>query len=122
MGTRSLTFTYDEHENTLMCMYRQFDGYPEGHGAELADIINDTENNGMECLSASIIAKLKKGVGGIYLFPTDTDDAWQEYEYHVYKDRVEVLTTYRGPKNIFTGSFQEFKSFCKNEVKEVANA
>ena len=121
MGTRSLTFTYDDGEGTIMCMYRQFDGYPEGHGRELAEIITTTENNGMECLSASIIAKLKKGLGGIYLYPSDSDDCWQEYEYHVYKDRVEVFNkpfNYESP--LFKGSYDEFKSFCC--LEEVANA
>jgi len=36
MGTRSLTYVYDNKE-PLVCMYRQFDGYPSGHGKELAE-------------------------------------------------------------------------------------
>ena len=34
MGTRSLTYVYDDYSvNTpIMCMYRQHDGYPTGHG------------------------------------------------------------------------------------------
>jgi hypothetical protein len=36
MGTRSLTFVYDGDE-PMINMYRQFDGYPSGHGSELAD-------------------------------------------------------------------------------------
>ena len=31
MGTRSLTYVY-ENEAPIICMYRQFDGYPSGHG------------------------------------------------------------------------------------------
>jgi hypothetical protein len=26
-----------------MCLYRQFDGYPSGHGVELADFLNKIE-------------------------------------------------------------------------------
>ena len=39
MGTRSLTYVYDDYSvNTpIMCMYRQYDGYPTGHGAELSE-------------------------------------------------------------------------------------
>ena len=39
MGTRSLTFVY-EGEKPIVNMYRQFDGYPSGHGAELAEFLN----------------------------------------------------------------------------------
>ena len=38
MGTRSLTFVYEENK-PIINMYRQFDGYPEGHGAELAEFL-----------------------------------------------------------------------------------
>jgi hypothetical protein len=101
MGTRSLTFVKDgdlKSKNTI-CMYRQFDGYPSGHGVELAEflagyvIINGIGSNlpkkcanGMDCLSAQIVAhfKNKSPLGGIYLCPTDTKDAGQEYEYTVF--------------------------------------
>ena len=39
MGTRSLTFVYDGKE-PMINMYRQYDGYPQGHGKELADFLN----------------------------------------------------------------------------------
>ena len=39
MGTRSLTFVYDG-EQPIINMYRQFDGYPSGHGQELAEFLN----------------------------------------------------------------------------------
>jgi hypothetical protein len=114
MGTRSLTFTYDNQEGTIMCLYRQYDGYPEGHGNDLAEILNTTSNNGMECLSASIVAKLKTGAYNVYLYPSDTDDAWQDYEYHVYENRVEVFTHPLGVSEpIFKGTYQEFQEFCK---------
>ena len=38
MGTRSLTFVYEDNK-PIVNMYRQFDGYPEGHGQELADFL-----------------------------------------------------------------------------------
>jgi len=47
MGTRSLTYVY-EGETPIMCMYRQFDGYLEGHGQELANFLNElTVGNGI---------------------------------------------------------------------------
>ena len=43
MGTRSLTFVYEKYgqiQKPVVNMYRQFDGYPKGHGAELAEFLN----------------------------------------------------------------------------------
>ncbi len=119
MGTRSLTFTYHNSEK-IMCLYRQYDGYPEGHGKELAEILVTTESNGMECLSASIVAKLKEGLGNIYLYPTSVKDAWQDYEYHVYEDAVDVIKTYPQRHSIFAGSYSEFMEFCKSKQTEEA--
>jgi len=77
MGTRSLTYVYDVGE-PILCMYRQFDGYPSGHGAELADfllpidLINGFEiadqgrkaANGMGCLAAQLVVHFKSDAGG----------------------------------------------------------
>jgi hypothetical protein len=125
MGTRSLTFVYDDNRKVL-CMYRQFDGYPSGHGRELATFLNDFVDvvngirigdtrkiaNGMGCLAAQLVANFKAGVGGFYLYPTSTKDAGQEYEYHVYAEKVVVKETYDNNKTIFTGTWAEFSKFC----------
>jgi hypothetical protein len=133
MGTRSLTFVYDG-TSKVMCMYRQFDGYPSGHGAELASFLggfdavvngyafNETRKvaNGMGCLAAQLVANFKlvpeNGVGGFYLYPTNSKDCGQEYEYHVYAQKVVVKETYDGNKTIFTGTWAEFAEFCQNPV------
>ena len=93
MGTRSLTVFTDSNDEEIVVMYRQFDGYPEGHGKELADFLKNKTMvngisgdetmifNGMECLAASVVAKFKEGVGGIYLHPAGTRD--QDYVYFV---------------------------------------
>lgn len=40
MGTRSLTVFIDEHnDKEIVVMYRQMDGYPEGHGQDLVDFL-----------------------------------------------------------------------------------
>jgi hypothetical protein len=120
MGTRSLTFTHDERGTNVLCLYRQFDGYPEGHGSDLAEILNNTNNNGMECLSASIVAKLKTGAYNIYIYPSDTKDAGHDYEYHVNPNHVEVFKTYPERESIFVGNYQAFKTFCKSQDRKVA--
>lgn len=112
MGTRSLTYVYDgrDTKNTqaLLCMYRQFDGYPTGAGQEIADfakgftIVNgfgpdqddalDTIANGAGCFAAQLVAHFKKRVGGFYLRVADPKrDDGQEFEYHLFvQERVPV--------------------------------
>ena len=70
MGTRALTFVYDG-STPIVNMYRQYDGYPAGHGLELAQFLtrgqlvngltgNDTVSfNGMGCLAAAMVANFK---------------------------------------------------------------
>jgi hypothetical protein len=104
MGTRSLTFVYEKYgevQKPVCNMYRQFDGYPTGHGAELAEFLNggrlvnglihtktaeEVVFNGMGCLAASMVAHFKQSPGGFYIHPTDVTDCGQDYEYHIYND------------------------------------
>jgi len=141
MGTRSLTFVYDGDE-AIINMYRQYDGYPSGHGAELADFlgqftmvnglgINETRKvaNGMGCLAAQLVANFKDGAGQFYLYPTSAKECGQDYEYHIYKDDegMRVRITDRGcnmfgltmsDKNdaIFDGTLEEFTDYCTEKA------
>lgn len=128
MGTRSLTFIYDgaiKPADCVCCMYRQYDGYPSGHGQELfkflssGTIVNgfgtstDRLFNGMGCLAAQIVAEFKKGVGGFYLMPTKKADHGQEYEYHVYSLRDELFVHVKeGRLGVFDGPLERFGAFC----------
>ena len=124
MGTRSLTYVYSE-DTPLINMYRQYDGYPTGHGAELAEFLSGFEivngygevkpklANGMGCLAAQLIANFKQSVGGFYIYAVTDTDCGQEYEYHVYENRVVV----KDPTAvIFEGDYQSFAEFCSETV------
>ena len=126
MGTRSLTYVYDEDREPVLCMYRQLDGYPSGHGAELGEFLNSfdeivngysiNENrkiaNGMGCLAGQLVSHFKNAHGDFYLYPTKQDqDCNQEYEYHIYHDRVSIKEI--GSGFIFTGPWVAFERFCK---------
>jgi hypothetical protein len=138
MGTRSLTYVFDDNYDAIVCMYRQFDGYPEGHGADLVEFlsgnlvngIDDNKNdfNGMGCLAASLVAKMKEGAGGIYIYSVDTKECGQDYEYHIYEDgdgfKIKVfncgvnffgLTQSDKYDKIFEGDLHKFAEFCSNE-------
>ena len=122
MGTRCLTFVY-EGKTPLMCLYRQFDGYPSGHGAELADFLNKIEvgngipgkpemgefANGMGCLAAQLVAHFKKSVGGFYIHSVENGGG-VDYEYHVYPDKIVVTESDEG---VFSGTWEEFTEYCK---------
>lgn len=83
MGTRSTTAVKDEDGKTLVTLYRPYDGYPTGHGQELADFLKSrTLINGMGCLAAQLVTHLKGDqIGNIYI--TNEGDS-QEYNYTVY--------------------------------------
>lgn len=123
MGTRSLTFVHDG-KHAIINMYRQFDGYPSGHGAELSVFLNSFEAitngiqvgdkrklaNGMGCLAAQLVGHFKTEAGGFYLYPVNSKDCGQEYEYHIYSDRITVKDD--TGTAIFTGSWEHFTEFC----------
>jgi hypothetical protein len=129
MGTRSLTFVYEEYKDgpvPILCLYRQFDGYPEGHGAELAEFLSGFEivngfgqkreklANGMGCLAAQMVAHFKTEVGQFYIqAPIPGRDDGQDYEYHVYRDRI-VVKNYSG-KEMFDSNWADFEKFCSSE-------
>jgi hypothetical protein len=106
-------------------MYRQFDGYPSGHGQELALFLlsgmmvngysetTTKQFNGMGCLAAQMIANFKISVGGFYIHAVTDTDCFQDYEYHVYENKVEIKNP---DKVIFSGTYQEFNDFCCAEA------
>jgi len=138
MGTRSLTFVYEEAFNPgdepqpIINLYRQYDGYPTGHGAELAEFLSTVKSNGMSCLAAQLVANFKDGPGQFYLYPVTAKDCGQDYEYHIYQqqDTFRVVVGNKGcnifgltmsDKNdyIFDGNVKEFVNFCtkKEEIE-----
>ena len=125
MGTRCLTYVY-EGNSPLVCLYRQFDGYPSGHGAELANFLKGIKlgngiadnpkmgkfANGMGCLAAQLVAHFKKSVGGFYIHLV-TDSSGVDYEYHVYANKVVVKDSDEAV--VFSGSRKDFAEYCKAE-------
>lgn len=125
MSTRALTIVYDEQDRSIATIYCHSDGYPEGHGLDLAKILKDrtvvngieipeqkNASNGMGCLAATIVAELKDGIGGIYLRSDPEMDYGQEFEYHIQNKNVLVIDVY-GDNTIFHGTWNEFWDFCQ---------
>ena len=114
MGTRSLTKVIETWEDTkgkkhrkpLTCMYRQYDGYLEGHGKELAEWLsqytvvngissNETRKiaNGIDCLAAQMFAHFKEGAGNIYCMHPDAKDVFEDYLYEIEEVGKDILIT-----------------------------
>lgn len=111
MSTRCLTVIYNDdarrtnQKDEIVVMYRQMDGYPEGHGKELEKFLDGFTivnglgasqtvkvANGMGCLAAQIVAHFKNGPGQFYLHPAGTRDCGEEYVYHVQsKNGIPVI-------------------------------
>lgn len=130
MGTRSLTVFKESDGQEIVVLYRQFDGYPSGHGLELAEFLNGITivngipggaegrmANGMGCLAAQVIAHFKTEVGGFYLYPAGSRDHWEEFIYTVSGQTGEPLiieVTDSGGKPLFNGPISDFIVFCQS--------
>ena len=145
MGTRSLTKVIEtwkdesgkKQRKPITCMYRQYDGYLDGHGQDLAKwlsgytIVNgipmdksEPMFNGMDCLAAQMFVHFKSSgckddgtptsnAGGIYCMHPDAEDCWEEYLYEISEgDDGILLTAYqicyeKGATEIFHGTPEE---------------
>lgn len=129
MGTRSLTYVYADYE-PIVCMYRQFDGYPSGHGKELAEflkpfvIVNGLRleesgkkiANGAGCLAAQMVAYFKGAPGGFYLQSvTNRDYSWIDYIYRIYVDSEALTYKIDVDNELHQASIDEFIKFCEKE-------
>lgn len=102
MGTRCLVHIKSEGLNspTLVTLYRQYDGYPNGIGRDIQEILGDGKGkilngfgsqdtpeffNGMGCLAAWVIKELKERIGNVYIYPPDSEGCGEEYTYIIYK-------------------------------------
>lgn len=125
MGTRSLTVVLDDDNKEVVVMYRQLDGYLDGHGKELKElfagkpIINGINGqnfkeafNGMGCLAATMVAHFKDSIGGFYLYPAGTSKIDEEYVYIIrnVEDRVhlKVKCVYGGGEVLYDGFIDDF--------------
>ena len=137
MGTRS-TYRIIEESSTgkkvkktkqdeICLIYRQFDGYPEGHPLETAEWLvsgrvvngigsNDTNLvfNGAGCLAAQLVAKYKTEPGGTYIQSLKSrGQSWEDYLYDIIvkEDNSIEYVCYENdtiPNEIFRGTPNQF--------------
>lgn len=125
MGTRSETLIFNEDGQVICFIYRQMDGYPEGHGVDLAKACNvpivnglsgpEDVANGIGCLAARIVAKLKTGPGGIYLHSPDTPpDEQFIYEVRGAVGSLPTIKCLSGDTVVFDLPADKAITFCEN--------
>ena len=136
MGTRSLTVFNNEMDNSeIVVLYRQYDGYPTGHGRDLLSFLNNMEivdgisntekrriANGMGCLSAQVVAHLKEAPGDFYLHSAGTRDIGEEFIYTLYYTeelRIKVQDTYDDGNDLFNGNIKEYKDWMNPQINFV---
>lgn len=125
MGTRSNTVVINDGVK-LLNLYRQFDGYPSGHGAELAAFLapitmvnglgpnsNTVLAHGMGCLAAQLVAHFKTAPGGFYI-DNPNGDCDNDYTYTIRGNTQEpgkgltiTVVEYRGT-TVFDGNLVSF--------------
>lgn len=131
MGTKSLTTFLDEWDNEeIVVMYRQYDGYPEGLGLELAEFLSEFTMvnglgadsyrariaNGVGCLAAQLVQHLKDGPGNVYLETLNGNpgDSWEEYIYTLYPKEGEptFISIYDvfGEECVFVGTSKDLQT------------
>ena len=133
MGTRSNTLVIETgHKSDIVLanIYRQFDGYPSGHGLALAEfilpikVVNGISDmkanvaNGAGCFAAQLVAHLKTGPGNIYLEDPNQVEFDHDFTYKIRIDtyqpskgiRIEV---FEGGAKVFKGAPGAFLDFCK---------
>jgi len=137
MGTRSLTTFIDEFDKEeIVVMYRQYDGYPRGHGRDLFNYLNGTKvvngipggkivsqlANGMSCLAAQVVSHFKKEVGNFYLHKSGTRDIGEQYVYTIYYNNNELKVKIRNlyekeimDRIIFNGNLKEMEKWLDKE-------
>jgi len=125
MGTRSISVVKDRNGNKIIEMYKQYDGYPEGLGRELADFIKSGQItngipvggnkeklfNGIGCFTAQLVAYFKEGAGGIYLEAPTTD----------YKDKREYNDLYGAQYYYEIDSNLNLRAWCTCTGEEVSH-
>lgn len=123
MGTTATTLVTIDGE-PLVKFYSQSDGYPFGHGLELANFIkgfkfvngigtshSEKMANGAGCFAAQLISHFKFGVGQTYIVPFYDEGNYNyiiNFKSDLDGDKISSIQV-----NEFKGSLTKFLNYCK---------
>lgn len=139
MGTRSTVKFYQQSKvqdkvqrKCVLALYQQYDGYPEGVGAQIYELLKDIRMvngipggedaqlfkmaNGIQDLALQYVLKYKDRVGNLY---ATTEDDWEEYNYGVIFDwDTNTLTITVDTYVPFSGTIEEFGKWIENYAND----
>lgn len=142
MGTRSLTHVIDNDfgdPRHILTVYRQYDGYLDGHGRDLAEFISSRKFvngisgdptevfNGAGCFAAALVAYLKTlrnggageiEAGGVYIHPLDSPPEEFNYTVTIAGPEVSLKVTDWQDTTLFEGTPDEFLVQISQEVRQ----
>lgn len=136
MATRSVTTIFNADDYPIISIYRQYDGYPEGHGVELFSwgtgryVVNGYNGNdkearawnGMGCCAADLVCALKRedgSPGGVYLMRNADELDGIEYWYELrLRGRKLLLLVRDKDGTLFDGLLDGFVSYFEEEKDE----
>lgn len=142
MGTRAVTNVIDEDGTVYVSLYRQFDGYPDGHGKELGEFLKDAiigngigSNvpvgffNGVGDLACRLVSFFKddhRSIGSFYIIPAGS--GWgPDYTYNVTArgpkfgedpSAIEIEVVGYSDRPCFSGSIEEFRAWAANPEED----
>ena len=127
MSTRSITHIHEmkgdvfgDEEQIVCSFYRHCDGYPTGHGQDLADwltgkrlvngisggFVKGRDFNRSGSMAVHLMAHIES-ISGCEVVPTGAGDMWEEYTYDVYFRNGEFVIGVNGSEYLaweFNGS------------------
>lgn len=113
-------------DTEIAVLYRQFDGYPTGAGADIKRILGGrptvngyshaSQINGAGCMAVQLIATLKtdgdkppNSPGGYHLYPAGTRDQGQDYVYTLtYNGEGEKISLKIDDGELYDGPLDDF--------------
>lgn len=140
MGTSALINVLHEGK-TFVTIYNQWAGHPSRIGDEIKGVLGEVRigngltglpvsgrmANGMECAAAQLVAALKEGPDGVYLYKAGTKDLGEDYAYNLFALDGRIMVTaydcdtggiiYSGPLASFDGAEVERKMLQRELLK-----
>jgi hypothetical protein len=98
-----------DDDDIICTIYKQYDGYPEGLGKRLVEMLAPIKlvngigledrgspiANGMDCLAAQVVANLKKRAGDVYLIPPPQGERLADYANRYFIEYVYTIYAIR---------------------------
>lgn len=125
MGARGLIHVEDQDGTKLCTIYKHWDAYQTGLGANLKEFLQGKKLtngigadpthtfNGLGCMAAALVGHLKVGAGDVYLYAPGSVNVGEEYTYTLYTKKdglihLEVVAVWSNNQVLYSGPIDEY--------------